>query len=171
MRRAIVLAVALVSAVESQSQPKPESVCQVLSDLIGYSGKLVRVRGKISRTRTTFVAGVNCPSEIRVGSVEFENIINLEWPGNSNVEARGPKVPFEFDQASFRILERALASWDRQSQEVFVTIEGLIVTRTPPFNLVHPRFPTQPIGFGHMGAAPAEFIVKRVENIQFVQIK
>jgi hypothetical protein len=115
------------------------------------------------------VVGEDCPKAIRVGEVEFENLISLEWPDNPAVRARGQKIPFGLDETSFLLFERTLASSNRASEDVYATFEGLLITRTPPFNLVHPRYPAQRLGFGHLGAAPAEIVVKQVSDIEIVK--
>jgi hypothetical protein len=158
----------LISTVDGSGQ-NTESVCQVLATLETRSQKIVQLRDKY--IGDTFVGGQKCQGSVRVAGLEFENIIHLDWPGSPSVIARKLEVPFGFDADSANTLEHAIGSWNRRSQDLYVTIEGLLVTKKPPLNLVVMRNPPQRMGFGPEGAAPAEIIVKRLVDVTAIQRK
>ena len=43
-----------------------------------------------------------------------------------------------------------------------------MVTRKPSLSLVAPNDPTVAIGFGHLGSAPAAFVVKRILKVEII---
>jgi|SRR5581483_2304337 len=152
------------------AQEKVQSVCEILEHLDRFSGKLVSIRAKVV---DLWLAAEDCKADIRVEGVGFDNLIAMEWPDSAIVRLKGPKVPFTHDDRSFRRLEAVLGSTDSHTHSIYADVEGLIVTRNPPQALVWKNLGGENIriGFGHLGQAPAEIIVKLISNIEIVPRK
>lgn len=164
--RDFIVLLIFISAVICYGQSKPESVCQVLADLPSHSNKVAKLSDKYAGD--TFLGGGTCPKTIRIAGVEFENIVHIDWPGSPNVVANKLQVPFGLDTESGKALEHAIALWNKRSQDLWITLEGLLITRKPPLNLVVMRDPPQRMGFGPEGAGPIEVIIKRVIELKIV---
>lgn len=142
------------------------AVCDILVNLGHYSGKMVRVSARIEGGAGAWLAPpASCPLKIRVANHDFQNLIAIAWPDSPAVQLRGPKVAFDTDKVSSKSLEQALASPGSKTQDLYGEIEGLIVTRQPPLALIGRN--GAPIGFGHLGIAPAQIIVKQISNLRF----
>lgn len=151
------------------AQERAQSVCEIVTNLDRYSGKLVTVRARIQSDVDVWLAADDCKTAIRVGELGFDNLIAVAWPNSPIVKLKGPNVEFPYDAASGDRLEAALGSRDIHTQKLYANIVGMIVTRVPPLALVinRPGGPVR-VGFGHLGAAPAQIIVKEISNIEVV---
>jgi len=143
----------------------PVSVCDILNHLESYGGRLVRVRGNIQSDVDLWITA-DCPTVIRVGSVEFLNLIALAFPDSVIHDRPKVEVTFNADKGSEQALFRALAARNPRTQSLYAVVEGLVVTRRPPFALVSRSDPTKRTGFGHIGMAPAMIVIKRISEIE-----
>lgn len=169
-RWSLVLAISLYASLVA-AQEKVQTVCEILEHLDRFSGKLVSVRAKVL---DLWLEAEDCKVDIRVEGVAFDNLIAVEWPDSEMVRLKQqPKVPFSHDDRSFRRLEAVLGSTDKRTHSVYADVEGLIVTRNPPLALVWKNLGGENIriGFGHLGQAPAEIIVKLISAIEIVPRK
>jgi hypothetical protein len=175
-RIGVLLGLLLVLQLAS-AQERPHSVCEVLTSLEQYSGKLITIRGYVRSSVDTWLAAENCKTVIEVDGVSFDNLVSIQWPDPSIVNDilkgttfRGATLPFGIDGPSLDRIRAALRQRDRRSQDIYATVEGLFITRNPPLALVVKRGGVAaPIGFGHLGAAPALIIVKRISDVAIVR--
>ncbi len=173
MRQVVTTLIFLFATDAAAAQGNTTSVCDILRRLEWFSGRVVRVRACVQSDVDTWLAAEKCPVVIRAGSVEFENLIALTHSGSPDVKhSRQPRitVPFTTEEASYELLFKALSTRDIKTQKVYAVVEGLIVTRDPPWALVARNDPTNRVGFGHMGMAPAMIVVKHVSNIELVPL-
>lgn len=141
-------------------QKTAESVCHILQNLNDYAGQMVSLRAKIESDVDDWLAAEkDCRADIQVGARKFRNVIALAWPSDPVLAMEKREVPFPIDRASNRLLKTAL---ERPHVRIYATVEGLVVTREPAYAAV---------GFGHMGIAPAQIVVKRISGIELTYRK
>lgn len=143
------------------------TVCQLLNRLEKFSGAMVRVSATLWRGPGAFLVDVTCPNRIRLGSIEFNNFVSVQWPSNRRNKI---SVPFDDDPASEHLLTKTMALYDPTKEDLLIDLEGLVVTRTPPYALVLPGNPDLRAGFGHLGMAPAEIFIKKIYSIRRIPI-
>jgi hypothetical protein len=165
MRRAFVLisGVILLRGIAT-AQIKAASVCEILSDLERFSGKMVSLRAEVLSSVDTWLAAENCKLRIRVNGVAFDNLIAIVWPDSPIVQISRPRVPFPSDEISFDKLNAAMRARDIRRDQVHANVEGLIVTRHPAMALVPKSGLPRQLGFGHLNGAPAQIIVKTMSD-------
>jgi hypothetical protein len=141
-------------------QKTAESVCQILENLNDYAGQMVSVRAKIESDVDDWLAAEkDCRADFKVGGRKFRNVIALAWPSDPVLALEKREVPFSTDRASNRLLKTALG---RPHLRIYAPVEGLVVTRAPAYAAV---------GFGHMGIAPVQLVVKRISGIELTYRK
>lgn len=142
------------------------SVCQILARLQDFNCRSVRVRARLEPGLGTWLVGENCSKPIKVNTVVFQDLIALAWPTSLQV---GCKVDFNDDEKSGQDLEGVLGKYQPKKQRIDIIVDGVVETRSPAYGLVGKQ--GQRIGFGHLGMAPAQIIVKRVVNVKVTPIK
>jgi len=143
-------------------------VCDILADLDKFSGKIVTIHGRLAPSSDVWLVPTsNCDKEIRVGSLSFQNLVAIRWPSSVIVRAQGIAVPFSEDTSSLRAFNAIVQLESAVHSDIYFTFEAYIWTRNPPLALVHPNSPNTPIGFGHLGSAPAAIVVKRLVKVEF----
>lgn len=162
-RRALIAVALLAFGNLSPAQPKPESVCEILGHLENFSGRIVTIRARVDAG--LWLEAEDCPVKIRVGAFVFENRLAVYWPASLVEERSRLTVPFPTDEAARRWLWRALDARHGINPRLYVTLEGLIVTRDPPLALVLKNNPKVRLGFGPTGLALAAIIVKGISEI------
>ncbi len=143
------------------AEPKPLSVCEILSHTERYSGKVVTVAARLRLRNDTGLAAEDCGTVIEVSGLRFDSYIAVDWPGQV---IDGARVSFPKDESSVRRMNDAIRSIGR-NQYVRVVVQGLVVTREPPRSLVAMyRGRLTPVGFGAASLAPAMIIIKDVKE-------
>lgn len=139
------------------------SVCDLSRDFAAYRGKMVAVRG-------VYYYGLrqNCP----------QTCANGPWPsfldliGNGYTPPGEPAVEFTADEPSWAALDKVQQAVERDAKqgkrvEIWVTVLGQV--RASPHR--SPGGPCDRVvngGYGHLGAFPAQLVVKRITNIEVV---
>lgn len=142
-------------------QPRVYTVCEVLARLEEFSCRKVRVKARIVSGTDTWLDGENCPKIVRVGGISFGSRIALRWPDSLLV---GCNVDFTCDHGSYSTVYTAINSVEGRNGRIDVLIDGVVETRKPPYALLSRN--GAPIGFGHLGSAAAQVIVKRVIELK-----
>ena len=142
------------------------SVCQILAHLQDFHCRPLRVQARLEPGLGTWLVGENCSKPINVKNVVFQDLIALAWPSSLQI---GCEVDFKDDEKSGQELEGVLGKYKQQTQRIDVIVDGVVETRNPPYDLVGKQ--GQRIGFGHLGMAPAQIIVKRIVNVKVTPIK
>jgi hypothetical protein len=161
------LAAALVAVlsscvVERDVRPPEFSVCEVSRDFARYRNQLLAVRGVYHdglRQQCVQKCGVDgWPSSI--------------WVVDTDQRLDDPPVSFRTDQRSLDALNKAVlvardAARGGRRVEVSATIIGVLRTRAHHSPLGPcDRVGSELYGFGHLGAFPAQLVVREVRNIR-----
>lgn len=154
-----------------QREPIQVSICDLLQNLPSYNMKLVRVSGDLETNPGSFLRAYGCPAQLKIKDCRFENHLAFSWPTDYAVQLNMERLGYEpsrtlfpLDEAGRKKVVDALSK-EAQPLRVQVVVEGLIVTRLPLEDLVYPKQPIYPRGFGHLGAAPAYIVVKKVIEV------
>ena len=160
--RAVVV-VCLGSALCRGADPSVYSVCEILSHLEEFSCRPVHIRARLVADVDEWLVGENCPKSIEVAGTRFEDLIKLQSPSSP---VAGCRVGWSDDEESDRKIREVFRRYDGgRKVRIYVTIAGVIETRNPPYALAGKR-PGWRLGFGHLGMAPAQIIVKRVVRVE-----
>jgi hypothetical protein len=166
--RILSLAAVLIMVLQSEplfaQEPSRVGVCDLFADSARWNGRMVEVRGVVETWSGYWLAGRDCDTKVRVGSVNFDNLIAPTDPALADRLALH-KIAFTWDPASRNSLSEAAYYSTYLGQRLRATVVGLFETRTPKEALVNPRFPDQYFGFGDQGVAPAQIVVKDVKDI------
>jgi len=169
VRHWIVVIGALLCLTSVGETARQYSVCDVLANLEKLNGEIVIVQGRLTFGQGVWLEGEKCAYVFKVGERIFDNIMAVEWPDSLIVEyeLKG-KTLFPLDREGARLVETASLA-DRSKKEFSATIEGMIVTRLPLTRLVHRKSPSTPLGYGHLGIAPAMIVVKKVIDLKVLE--
>jgi hypothetical protein len=168
MKAVVILAVLIIGAMPLHGlQPEPEvlSVCDILRDPVQYNGKIIAVRGFLVSTDEGSWLHGECKEPLITNGYKWASMI---WPESPTSGFALHKAPFEEDVLAQREMwaTRDREITDRRDR-LWVTYIGLLETR-PTMNLevfVRPNGQRQPVGFGHLGGAPAQLLVKTVKDV------
>lgn len=153
--------VSLADAPPRSSLPDSAGVCEVLANLSKFSNQLVTVRARLAADVDIWLTQDDCAPVIKVNGVEFQNLIAIVWPDDPII--KGFDL-FPLHRSSSKLLTEVLREVDREKEQVFVEVVGLLMTRDPPLYLVHEKTGSR-IGFGHLGIAPAQIVVKEIKGL------
>jgi len=166
--REIFVACWMISLACGQTILAKVTVCEVMADPLKYDGKMILLQGEISATDEGgwLIAGA-CPIPFVTGDHVWPNSIFLQ--GDPTDKHNLHPVAFAFDYASE---QRASATAKRLNQKysgkkLRWTYVGLLETRRDwaPFLARYPNGSSRYIGFGHLSEAPAQLIVKAVQDV------
>jgi len=137
------------------------SVCEILENPSGYRGKLISIRG-------IYWEGLreDCPHPLVTAGHVWPSALNL---AHSDLPApAGESVPFKTDAKSWDHLQETVKREAHAGarEEIWVIAVGEV--RAP---VAYIRTDGQIVGgYGHLGAYPAEFVVKEVTNIKITPL-
>lgn len=162
-----------ISAEAQQPGQRVYSVCEVLEDLPRLHGEIVILRAMFVTDAGEWLKDQDCKKEFKVGDCGFDPMLAVDWPENRSalhnlrmLNLLPKEGLFPTDVPGGDLIEQALSTPPTEGvKRIPVVVEGLLATRLPLTKLVHPSTPKQPAGFGHLGAAPAMFVVKRVIEV------
>ena len=137
---------AVTSRTQSQSSPSPVSVCDLSKDYSAYRNKVVTVRGV-----SYYGLRQTCP----------QKCADHPWP--SFLWLRGAEAGV-FDALGKIENSVELEAKKGKRFEIWVTVTGLLETRLlrGPCDKVGSNY----IGYGHLGAWPAQLVVKSISDIE-----
>lgn len=162
-----IIVAATLPAVFSQPTKPILSVCDLIANRNRYAGRIVLVRG-IERGGhgAWLVADPACQHELVTRGVKWPNIIYLAYPDNqSKIESY--HAPFKVDWKSVERVQQEVerSGFDPDRDYVVKTFEGLLLTYSNLENRVTPGIPgALRLGFGPLGEAPAQLLIKRVKD-------
>jgi hypothetical protein len=179
MRHVLVFLCALTVAVGSASAEQSSgatlltaTVCEVLAHPLKYDGHVIQISGRVAGTdEGAWLLGDNCPGVLVSNKNHvWPSTIFLATPSATTLgRTRLHSVDFDFDFDSerkenqkYKELRRRTA--DRCIQWVYT---GLFETRADwsKAEVKYPNGTTRVIGFGHLGEAPAQLILKSADNV------
>jgi hypothetical protein len=145
----------------ASASPPALSVCEILSKRLRYDGQIVRVRDRTVGTSEGFwLKGYECPGIVTTDGYVWDSLISIARPG---YPLQIHHVDFEFDEESeHRLLPKYRELLRRIPKECIQwTYTGMFETRRDWTwtSLKTPR------GFGHLGRAPGEIIIKSADGV------
>jgi len=146
------------AAATPRPSPKAVGVCDILAeDPARFNGKIVSVRGRLEATQEgTWLTG-ECKTHLVAKGLTWGNMLWVD------VDASDEGV-----ERSWRTISDKLGRLhaDIRRDKIRVTIVGRLETRKSMDDAVYqmPYGPSK-VGFGHMGAAPAEIDVISVQDV------
>ena len=156
----------LAGLAEPQQETEPISVCDVLRDPVKYNGKMIAVRGFLISTDEGHWLNGDCEEPLITNGYKWKSAI---WPESPSSRSALHKVAFEEDfeaeTAMYAVRNREMK--DPRHDRLWVTYIGLLETRQSMDIevFVRPNGERQPVGFGHLGGAPAQILIKTVKDI------
>jgi hypothetical protein len=139
------------------------TVCEVLTDLQKYRGKIIQIRG---RWLGTSLDGRDC-APLRTGDYMWESGIAIAMPSWLILEKEGTPATWSLDQRAYDRAERELRlQATRYNRDIIVTFigrldareEGLVTFRGGDEKL-------HGLGYGHLGVYPAQLVIVTVKDI------
>ncbi len=121
---------------------------------------------------TSLDAGQDCRYELKTSGVVWPNIIWLAYPRNGSSSVLD-HADFQVDWEAVRRVARYVGEhgFDRQKDQLEETLVGLFVTYSDLDKRVNPGIPSAlRLGFGHLGAAPAQLVIQTVRDPVIVPI-
>src|ERR1700722_7071133 len=175
---AIVLAVAMGSvAAFAQSHATdhsapPLTVCDVLSKSLDYDGKLITIRGTMAGAdEGAWLTGKDCPGALVTFTYTWPSVIWLEIPNSDRTYLHPVDFQYVFE-SELRQDNAYRGLGPRVDPDCFAwTYTGLFETRKDwsKAYVTYPNGTSKFLGFGHLGEAPAQLILKSVDG--FVEIE
>lgn len=143
-------------------------ICELFRNPAAWNGRMIRVRAAIrtwegGETEPS-LSGSSCTTKIKIKGHEFLNEIHLQIPEDQKLRAHD--VNFRWDDSSFGRFVLLLQEVDRKNQHICATVIGMFETRTPLPDLIQEKRPFPDNGFGHLGWAPAQILVKTMRDMR-----
>jgi len=153
-----------LSGLARAGEVQPIGICEILKDPAPWNGKMIEVTGPIVSVQDYWVMGTGCDGMLEVKSTKFLSGFVLEYPSNKATHYH--KVNFDWDQASRAELNTLADEAKRTKRKVIATVVGMFETQVPIDKLIDMTAPYKYRGFGHMGGAPGQIIVKTIKNMR-----
>jgi len=158
------VALAQVAGVLVESKDRVLTVCDILRDPLGFDGKMIRLRGRLSGTdEGNWLMGAGCPGVLVTDGYVWEPMIFIAAPAS-----RGQihSVDFAYD---FKSEERGRKRYRELLRRlppscITWTYVGVFETRKEWSKLMNGN----PNGFGHQNAAPGELLTKEVVSVEAI---
>jgi hypothetical protein len=170
-------AMALAAASRAWGQAPPEkralldapivTVCDVLRAPLEYDGRLVKISGRLSGTdEGEWLVGERCPKALVTHGYVWPTGLWLTAPGYRGVLHL---LDFKLGEDSARKFNRSYKRlWKRTPEQCMVsTLTGLFETRRDwsQFKRVYPNGTWAFTGFGHLGEAPGQLVIKSEDGV------
>jgi hypothetical protein len=151
------------------------TVCKALSKALQYDGQMVRMGGRVAGTdEGGWFVGDKCPAVfITENDHLWPSVVSLATPSSTTVgRTRIHSVGFTFDSESDR---RVRGKYLRihanvPDQCISWSYTGLFETRRDwsTARMTYPNGTSKVIGFGHLGQAPAQIILKSADDVSVI---
>jgi len=165
---------ASAGAGQADGEPKPQTltVCQALSAPLKYDGQIVTIRGRSSGTDEGYwVSGDDCPGVITTDGFVWPSAISLAMP-TLPLPLRLHSVDFTYDWDARHRLDTKYKRLRRRVPRACLvfTYTGLFETRTdwPTHKMVYANGTFNYAGFGHLGGAPAQLLLRSEDDVEAV---
>lgn len=138
---------------ETSSRKTIITVCDVFKDLGARQGKLIQVRGIYYNG----LRDISCEESITMSGRNWPQVLDLvtaTLPGRA-------RVGLETDMSGWDEMNKAVIrqGLSKRRGEVWVTVTGILnASQSPDRHTITG-------GFGHLGARPAEIIVKSISDV------
>ncbi len=166
-----IVCLVIVGICSSPSQTGDQNtvtVCNIFEDLKSYSGKIIEVRGELVTGREIFVLRQEgCLSKYTTDNREWPAALDLAEAGSAGVK---PPVVFRLDEDSIKRMDKLLCFLHESTAaelgvEITATFVGelRVAKEFKDNSLPFPR--TFALGYGHLGAFPAQLVYRSVKGI------
>ena len=145
------------------------TVCEVLSHAAQYNGQLVTIKGKTFGTdEGWWLYSDECPGALTTDSYPWPSEIALELP-TLRPPQRLHDVAFEYDWGARRRIEAKYERLRKHAPDscLVSAITGLFETHTEweSAKLTYPNGTWKFAGFGHLGGAPGQLLIKSEDDV------
>ena len=154
-------------------QSAPLSVCQVLSDPLRYDGALISIEGRARGSNEgTWLVSEDCPGVFVTNGRPWPTEIYLSRP-DSPRSLRLHDVSFSFDMGSKKKADRKYNHLLRKGAAescLAFSYTGVFETRRDWSRAknVYADGSWKYVGFGHLGAAPAQLLTKSEDDVRVI---
>jgi hypothetical protein len=174
-----VLAIAFVclnARSEGQNLAKPAAaplgVCEILAHPLQYDGKLVTIRGRVGSTdEGVWIFSDGCRGVLTTDGYTWPSEIAVAMP-TAPPPLRLHSIDFEYDSKSRQKVVAKYKSLRRRWPErcLVMTDTGLFETRDDwsKAKMEYPNGTWKFAGFGHLGEAPGQLILKSEDDVSVV---
>ena len=111
-----------------------------------------------------WLSSKHCQSRVVINGEKFPDIIQLTDPQDRLDRLHA--VEFESDKSALAQFSGWLSYLAGKNEALYVTVIGMFETRVPLTELVQEQLPFKDNGFGHMGGAPAQILVKTMTDMR-----
>jgi hypothetical protein len=148
------------------------TVCDVLSAPLKHNGHVITIRGRVEGTdEGAWLVGGGCPGVFTTGEYVWTSAIYLAMPTIA-APLRVHPVNFKFDWESRRKTDAKYEELRRSAPAECLefTYSGLFDTREEwaGAKLVYPNGTWKYAGFGHLGDAPGQLLLKSEDDVTVV---
>lgn len=151
--------------------PTAVSVCEVLSKPLAFDGRIVTISGVEEGTDEGLWLAGDCPTHWVTEGQAWPSVIALTMP-NVPAPLRIHSVDFKFDIESERRLKLKLESLLAAAPKkcIAFTYTGLFETREDwsRARLTYPDGTSKLAGFGHLGEAPGQLLLKSADDVSLM---
>jgi hypothetical protein len=142
-------------------------VCDVLRGPLEYDGRLINIRGVLRGTdEGEWLVGEGCSGTLVTDGYVWPTGIWLTAPGYRGVLHL---IDFKLDEDSGRRFSRRYKHLNKRVPEncIISTLTGLFETRRDwsKFKAVYPNGAWKLLGFGHLGEAPGQLVIKSEDDV------
>ena len=139
----------------------PYTVCEALSNLSLYNGKMIALVGRISMSNEGQWLGEECASHLTTGDYAWPNLVWLEHDPSSET---AQQADFTIDEGALRAkFESVLRSTKLRNQhDHWALVYGRLETRERLETVLSKDGKTKHgYGFGHLAGAPAQIVYRK----------
>lgn len=145
------------------------TVCEILSQRVEFDGKQVRIRARLGATdEGVWFESDDCPGVVTTDAHVWPSMIWMQIASpDMNPNDRARPVNFTSNYESEKRLRPKLLKIGRKVPEecIIWTYTGLFETRETYPKVTYVKAPPVYIGFGHLGAAPAQLLWKTTDDV------
>ncbi len=166
-RACLTLLLAFSLPLRAQSPLPILDVCTVLKNLDFYAGKIVKIEADVHLDVDTWLGDDACDPDLRIRGVKFQALIKPFFTDSAEVrQAFGMMT----DTKGMKQFTESIEKLEIEKQKLRIVVDGFLVTRRPGHTLVSERDPASRLGFGHLGMAPAQLVVRYVHSISAIDV-
>ena len=169
------LSLSAQSVKDQKNRAAPLSVCELIAHRSDYNRRMVAVRGVVKGggLGAWLAANRECVYTLVTRGVEWPNLIFLAYPDNSS-QLESYHADFRVDWRAIRRVEEEVQghAFNPDTDDTIETYEGLFLTYSDLERRVSPGVPgALRLGFGPLGEAPAQLLIKTVRDAVVVRGK
>jgi hypothetical protein len=161
-----------LNAQAAENKKAPLSVCEVIAHKGEYNRRMIAVRGAVKGGGhgAWLTATPECTYRLVTKGVEWANIIFLAYPDNqSKIESYHASFPVDWRAIRQAEEEAQRQGFNPDTDYTTETYIGLFLTYPNLENRVSPGVPgALRLGFGPLGEAPAQLLIKTVRDLVVV---